>query len=44
MLLHLLERFSGYTLSSFLAEDSELLHLLELERLGRPPGGEWEGG
>jgi len=29
-----LERFSGYTLQTLLAEDAELLQLLKIEQLG----------
>jgi len=33
-LLGLLERFPGYTLSSLLAEDTELMRLVKIEELG----------
>lgn len=36
MLLGLLERFSGYTLGSLLAEDAHLLRLVRIADLGRP--------
>lgn len=32
----LLERFSGYTLKTLLAEETELLQLVNIEALGRP--------
>lgn len=32
----LLERFSGYTLRTLLNEDTELLRLVQIEKLGRP--------
>lgn len=32
----MLERFSGYTLGTLLAEDVELLQLVNIEALGRP--------
>jgi hypothetical protein len=32
----LLERFGGYTLGTLLAEDTELLQLVQIEALGRP--------
>jgi len=31
-----LERFPGYTLSSLLAEDTELMRLVTIEQLGTP--------
>jgi hypothetical protein len=36
-----LERFPGYTLTTLLNEDAELLRLLTIEELGAPPA---EGG
>jgi hypothetical protein len=38
-----LERFPGYTLTTLLDEDPELLRLLTIERLGTPEGGEGVG-
>ena len=38
MILGILERFSGYTLGSLLAEDAGLLRLLRIEQLGRRDG------
>lgn len=35
MVLELLRRFPGYTLTTLLAEDFELLRLLKIEALGR---------
>jgi len=32
-----LERFGGYTLDTLLAEDAELMRLIAIEGLGRPP-------
>lgn len=40
MILGALERFGGYTLTSLLAEDSELLRLLAIENMGTEPRGE----
>lgn len=37
MYLGILHRFPGYTLSSLMEEDSELLRLLNIEALGTPP-------
>lgn len=35
-MLTVLREFPGYTLSSLLAEDAELLRLIAIERLGTP--------
>lgn len=35
MILGLLERFGGYTLSTLMAEDASLLRLVRIEALGR---------
>lgn len=35
MLLGLLERFGGYTLSTLLEEDAALLKLVQIEAMGR---------
>lgn len=40
MILGLLERFPGYTLSTLLAEDAHLLRLLKITELGTPEGGD----
>jgi hypothetical protein len=34
----LLERFSGYTYETLMAEDVELLRLVQIEAMGRPEG------
>jgi hypothetical protein len=34
-----LQRFPGYTLTTLLEEDAELLRLLKIEQLGTPEGG-----
>jgi hypothetical protein len=36
MLLGCLERFGGYTLSTLLEEDVELIRLLKIQELGNP--------
>jgi hypothetical protein len=36
VLLGVMRRFPAYTLSALLAEDTELLRLLEIEELGTP--------
>ena len=36
----MLRQFPGYTLKTLLEEDSELLRLLAIERLGTPEGGD----
>lgn len=42
----MLERFGGYTLQTLLDEDAELLQLVQIEEMARPPqdeaGGEQE--
>lgn len=38
MLLGLLRRFPGYTLSALLDEDARLIQLLHIEEMGRPDG------
>lgn len=43
MVLGLLERFPGYTLSTLYKEDPELLRLLMIEQLGTPEGGAADG-
>jgi hypothetical protein len=35
--VHLLERFHGYTLSTLLEEDAELLSLVAMVERGKPP-------
>jgi hypothetical protein len=35
-LLGILRQFPGYTLRTLLAEDADLFHLIEIERLGTP--------
>jgi hypothetical protein len=44
LILGLLQRFPGYTLTSLLQEDAELLRLLKIEQLGTPDEGGVDGG
>lgn len=40
----MLERFSGYTLQTLMAEDSALLRMVKIEALGKRPDERAEGG